>query len=241
MNCPKCNYEPTMAEQTNSPNICPSCGVVYAKVKAQQENRSGINYGPSVLDQMSMHAKNAKESVRAGRARRAEAELTSASETVITNIKIPFGSLIWLMTKLILAALPALALAVVILTMLVSVLGGAFSGYKNFSERTSLYSDEPAAKSLDAESDTSLPEIKPKRQEVLNTCKNFESFAEVIMIGRQGGVSMSTAMGDGASELLNHIVVNAYEKPRYRGDEMQRMEVEDFKNDVYLECVNNRS
>lgn len=34
MQCPKCNYEPTMAEMQSSPDQCPSCGVYYAKFGA---------------------------------------------------------------------------------------------------------------------------------------------------------------------------------------------------------------
>lgn len=32
MQCPKCNYEPTMAEMQRSSDQCPSCGVYYAKL-----------------------------------------------------------------------------------------------------------------------------------------------------------------------------------------------------------------
>lgn len=35
MQCPKCHYEPTMAEMQQSPGCCPSCGVYYSKVAAQ--------------------------------------------------------------------------------------------------------------------------------------------------------------------------------------------------------------
>lgn len=34
MQCPKCQYEPTMAEMQQSPDCCPSCGVYYSKVAA---------------------------------------------------------------------------------------------------------------------------------------------------------------------------------------------------------------
>lgn len=33
MQCPKCSYEPTLSEITQSPDCCPSCGVYYAKVR----------------------------------------------------------------------------------------------------------------------------------------------------------------------------------------------------------------
>lgn len=36
MQCPACNYEPTVSEQTSSPDQCPSCHRFYAKIAAQQ-------------------------------------------------------------------------------------------------------------------------------------------------------------------------------------------------------------
>lgn len=35
MECPKCSYEPTMAEMQQSPDSCTSCGVYYSKVAAK--------------------------------------------------------------------------------------------------------------------------------------------------------------------------------------------------------------
>lgn len=37
MQCPKCRYEPTMAESQRSPDECVKCGVVYAKILAKAE------------------------------------------------------------------------------------------------------------------------------------------------------------------------------------------------------------
>lgn len=34
MQCPKCDYEPTMTEIKQSPDCCPSCGVYYAKFRS---------------------------------------------------------------------------------------------------------------------------------------------------------------------------------------------------------------
>ena len=34
MQCPKCRYEPTLAETQKSPDKCPSCGVYYATATA---------------------------------------------------------------------------------------------------------------------------------------------------------------------------------------------------------------
>lgn len=37
MQCPACNYEPTMREHTDSPDQCPSCRKVYAKIVVSQQ------------------------------------------------------------------------------------------------------------------------------------------------------------------------------------------------------------
>ena len=37
MQCPACNYEPTMREHTDSPDQCPSCRKFYAKIMAGQQ------------------------------------------------------------------------------------------------------------------------------------------------------------------------------------------------------------
>lgn len=36
MKCPKCSYEPTMAEMQQTPDCCPSCGVYYSKIAARE-------------------------------------------------------------------------------------------------------------------------------------------------------------------------------------------------------------
>lgn len=40
MQCPKCKYEPTMAEMQASPGTCPECSVVYSKAAAQKQPAS---------------------------------------------------------------------------------------------------------------------------------------------------------------------------------------------------------
>ena len=123
MECPKCSYEPTMAEQSDSPDICPSCGVVYSKVRAQQANKPGVHYGAPVLEQMARQASNARPVAGSGR-EPARVQSNTSGSVEVTNVRIPFLSLVWLMTKIILASLPAALLAVIIVVAIFSFMGG---------------------------------------------------------------------------------------------------------------------
>lgn len=48
MQCPKCSYEPTLSETQASPDACPSCGVIYAKVgKGDQDPKESVGKNSS--------------------------------------------------------------------------------------------------------------------------------------------------------------------------------------------------
>lgn len=125
MECPKCKYEPTMAEHTASPDICPKCGVVYAKVQARQEAAE-----PAPASKVAAVLAGAKAGIAESRQQREDrewqAKLNAAAPdcVVVTGVQIPFLSLIWLMTKIILAAIPAIILAAFILMMIFSFISG---------------------------------------------------------------------------------------------------------------------
>lgn len=114
MKCPKCGYESTVLEAAASPEICPKCSVVYAKVMAQRSETTRSNTG--------MTTRQAKEEWRKEKA------LNSPPRMVVTDFDIPFGRLVWLMTKIILAALPAAVLASLIVAMLGVLFAGLFGG-----------------------------------------------------------------------------------------------------------------
>jgi len=120
MECPKCGYEPTMAEHTSSPDICSSCGVVYAKVKASgmiadASDRSGGFAG-------------AKAAVAASRKERTEQEAnegmrrTAPGFVSVTDINMPFWSMVQFMVKLALASIPAIIILMILLAGLTSFL-----------------------------------------------------------------------------------------------------------------------
>lgn len=72
-------------------------------------------------------------------------------------------------------------------------------------------------------------------------CSKISDAASQIMTARQEGVSMSKMMeapSEGAlGDLLREITVAAYEKSRYSTGPMKQKAVEDFHNDVYLDCI----
>lgn len=74
-------------------------------------------------------------------------------------------------------------------------------------------------------------------------CKNAQDIAESIMKGRQQGVAMSKMMevaeGD-AANILEALIIEAYDRPRYSTEKMQQRSVQGFRDDVYLECVKAR-
>jgi len=124
MKCPKCTYEPTMAEQADSPGICPRCGVVYSKVVAQQ-----IKSAEPVTAETSN--KSSKEQRRQQETEEWHKRMDAAAQRriVITDIDIPFDRLVMVMTKMILAALPALFIASLILTVIGTVLVGVIRSF----------------------------------------------------------------------------------------------------------------
>lgn len=68
-------------------------------------------------------------------------------------------------------------------------------------------------------------------------CATFHKYAATVMDARQAGVAMPEMMEiAGDSKLLKHIVVQAYKQARFGSEKMQKRQVDDFANDIYLEC-----
>lgn len=70
------------------------------------------------------------------------------------------------------------------------------------------------------------------------TCDEISALAEAIMTARQSGVSLGQAMsiadGNGGVE---EMVIKAWEIPRYSTAQVQRREIEDFRDQWHLVCV----
>lgn len=97
MQCPKCKYEPTMAEMQRSPEGCVKCGINYQahashveQVKAQRAAEQQANAASSPV------------------VREVSAKYPGAKPVVVVDINMSFGAMVIFMVKWAFAAIPAL-------------------------------------------------------------------------------------------------------------------------------------
>ncbi|MDP3848626.1 MAG: hypothetical protein Q8R10_19580 [Pseudomonas sp.] len=93
MQCPKCDYEPSLAEIQRSPSDCVSCGINYdgyARADAEEQLRE-------------QGRAEAREESRISMALKAR----TAQPVVVVDVEMPFGSMVRLMVMWALAAIPA--------------------------------------------------------------------------------------------------------------------------------------
>ena len=75
-------------------------------------------------------------------------------------------------------------------------------------------------------------------------CKSIANFAAVVMEKRQAGTAMDAMIDlihgsesdNGLRKVLESIILRAYENPRYGTEEFKKRSVNDFRNDIYVEC-----
>ncbi len=115
MQCPKCRYEPTLAEVQQSPEDCVKCGVNYegferhaAEVKAQRQ-----------LEQ----AANAERAKRSPAVYEAEQQYPGAQPVVVVDINMSFGAMVRFMVKWVLASIPAIIILFLLFTGVPAFLG----------------------------------------------------------------------------------------------------------------------
>lgn len=104
MRCPKCEYEPTLAEQMSNKEECPECGVFYEKYLAQQKENFSLK----------TQAAPNKPAVQA----------TTGQPVIVVDIQMRFWSMVVFMVKWAFAAIPAL----IIIAVIITVLSGFFTG-----------------------------------------------------------------------------------------------------------------
>lgn len=70
-------------------------------------------------------------------------------------------------------------------------------------------------------------------------CKANSETARMLMEARQSGALMSKAMATVGSGDEQHrkMIIAAWDSPRYSTPENQQRAVQDFENDVYLQCI----
>lgn len=117
MQCPKCGYEPTLAETQRSPDDCVKCGINYAgharhlaeQAQRKKEGAATIKLAPAVRD--------------------ATARYPGAQPVVVIDINMSFWSMVKFMVKFAFAAIPAL----LIVTFVVGVAITAYSSYRLYT------------------------------------------------------------------------------------------------------------
>lgn len=140
MQCPKCNYEPTMAEMQSSPDECPSCGVYYSKAKATPPKpapKDPWELEKKIIGKVSAGLSGARVAVDEARELRAADQderesIQRASqrkssrihgEVTVVDVDLPFWSMVQLMVKLALAAIPAAIIIAIIFAGFSAIFG----------------------------------------------------------------------------------------------------------------------
>lgn len=117
MQCPKCGYEPTLAETQRSPDDCVKCGINYAgharhaaeQAQRKKEGAAIIKLAPAVRD--------------------ATAKYPGAQPVVVIDINMGFWSMVKFMVKFAFATIPA----ALIVTFVVSAAISAYSSYQLYT------------------------------------------------------------------------------------------------------------
>lgn len=121
--CKSCGYERLSTD--DAPDWqCPSCGVAYVK-----SNSAGVRRAQPTQESRGQPSSPPPAArPRATAERFVEARVAGAtladSHVVITDVRIPFWSLVWLLVKLAFAAIPAAILVTVIWMIVIGLIGG---------------------------------------------------------------------------------------------------------------------
>lgn len=121
MKCPNCDFI-EKDEAFGDPATCPKCGAIYEKAlrirankerqelfEKQKQESQGIDQGASLKDRLA----NASASVSDGREKRAEAGIQKqqnreSRSVIVTDIDMPFWSMVFFMVKWVIASIPAI-------------------------------------------------------------------------------------------------------------------------------------
>lgn len=140
MQCPKCSYEPTMAEMQRSPDDCVKCGVNYlgharhVEQKRIQEKsvNSSMQLAPVVRD--------------------AVAEYRGAQPVVVVDVRMSFSSMVVFMVKWVLASIPA----AIILAVIIGVAYGLISAVPSYFYYKDRFDKQQNGTAIQKESDGSV-------------------------------------------------------------------------------------
>lgn len=138
MKCPNCDFI-DKDEAFGDPAVCPKCGAIYEKalkIKADKDRqelfekkrvksaRGNQDNGTSIKSRIA----SASASVSDGREKRAESAAAHKQKrelqmVVVTDIDMPFWSMVGFMIKLGIAALPAFFIIFMVYTFVLAVIG----------------------------------------------------------------------------------------------------------------------
>lgn len=132
MQCPACSKE-FSPESFGDPAKCPACGVYYVKALAlrhRQEQQARLAAQEPSGGKLASALRGAKGAVEEGRRRREHQDLAqkaSRAAVVVTDVQIPFMSMVVLLVKMVLAAIPA----AIIVSLIGAVIYGAFQAVQD--------------------------------------------------------------------------------------------------------------
>lgn len=113
MQCPKCQYEPTLSEQQSSPGDCLKCGINYeGYARKTATERAAVDVRAAELSKMSPSVREAVYNHQ------------GAQAVVVVDVKMGFWSMVVFMVKWAFAAIPAMIIVALITALLVALLSG---------------------------------------------------------------------------------------------------------------------
>lgn len=175
MQCPKCGYEPTLAETQRSPDDCVKCGINYAgharhlaeQAQRKKESAAIIRLAPAVRD--------------------ATAKYPGAQPVVVIDINMGFWSMVMFMVKFVFATIPA----AIIVTVLVAGAVSAFSAFQFYTRQA----DVPVSAAQTSESQRLAPD------QIYVPLPVSERFYEISRHTEDGltVITVRTQLADGSS------------------------------------------
>lgn len=169
MRCPKCKYEPTMAEQTNNKDQCPSCGIFYAKYMAHLKAKSSADNQVEKAETSTISTSPSKKAVQT---------LNGSQPVVVVDIQMKFWSMVVFMVKWAFAAIPALIIIALIITALTMFLTGFISGLGK-SQKVASYPSSLTSGAADQVNTKENPAAsKPVKAELISAVLVDKGFSE---------------------------------------------------------------
>lgn len=169
MRCPKCKYEPTMAEQTNNKDQCPSCGIFYAKYMAHLKAKSNADSQTGKTEASAVSPSLSKKAVQA---------ISGSQPVVVVDIQMKFWSMVVFMVKWAFAAIPALIIIAVIVTLITMFSAGFIAGIGKGSKSVSTSAPVSARAPVGTYDAPKTPSREVEKKELITAVLLDKGFSE---------------------------------------------------------------